>query len=176
MWNGTVYKWQFDLIKDTSYLGISMVSIASIDEKTDHDKMTTQYVQCMWNLLDCHGSIITVTAKWAQLCLKSPTSRLFTEPFIQTQIKENIKAPRYWDRWIPRTKGQLRGNIFHLMTSSWITCFDRISDSRKACMCRDHSECGISQCENCNVVSHWLSPYSEWSLMCGTLLCVTRRH
>ena len=24
------------------------------------------------------------------------------------------------DRWIPRTKGQLRGKYFHLMTSSWI--------------------------------------------------------
>ena len=23
-------------------------------------------------------------------------SRLFTQPFIQAQIKENIKAPRYW--------------------------------------------------------------------------------
>ena len=46
--------------------------------------------------------------------------------FIQTQIKENIKAPRHWplcgestgDRWIPRTNGQWRGNCFHLMTSS----------------------------------------------------------
>ena len=27
---------------------------------------------------------------------KSPASRLFTQPFIQTQIKENIKAPRHW--------------------------------------------------------------------------------
>ena len=26
----------------------------------------------------------------------------------------------HWDRWIPRTKGQLRGKCFHLMTSSWI--------------------------------------------------------
>ena len=25
------------------------------------------------------------------------------------------------DRWIPRTKGQLRGKCFHLMTSSWET-------------------------------------------------------
>ena len=25
------------------------------------------------------------------------------------------------DRWIPHTKGQLRGKCFHLMTSSWIT-------------------------------------------------------
>ena len=39
---------------------------------------------------------------------------IFTQPFIQTQIKENIKAPRHWplwgeftgDRGIPRTKGQ----------------------------------------------------------------------
>ena len=46
--------------------------------------------------------------------------------FFQTQMKENIKAPRHWplwgdfngDRWIPRTKGQLRGKCFHLMTSS----------------------------------------------------------
>ena len=40
--------------------------------------------------------------------------RLFSQPFIQTQVKGNIKAPRYWplcggfpgDRWIPRTYGQ----------------------------------------------------------------------
>ena len=25
----------------------------------------------------------------------------------------------HWDRWIPLTKGQLRGKCFHLMTSSW---------------------------------------------------------
>ena len=39
---------------------------------------------------------------------------LFTQPLIKAQIKENIKAVRYWplwgeltgDRWIPRTKGQ----------------------------------------------------------------------
>ena len=29
------------------------------------------------------------------------------------------------DRWIPRTKGQLRGKCFHLMTSSWFS--NRIS-------------------------------------------------
>ena len=39
---------------------------------------------------------------------------LFTQPVIQAQIKENIKAPRHWplcgeligERWIPRTNGQ----------------------------------------------------------------------
>ena len=55
---------------------------------------------------------ITVISEWARWSLKSPASRLFTEPFIQAQIKENIKVPRRWplwgeftgDRWIPRTK------------------------------------------------------------------------
>ena len=27
---------------------------------------------------------------------QTPVSRLFTQPFIQTQIKENAKAPRHW--------------------------------------------------------------------------------
>ena len=46
--------------------------------------------------------------------LKSLASRLFTQPFIQAQIKEIIKTLRHWplygeftgDRWIPRTKAQ----------------------------------------------------------------------
>ena len=36
---------------------------------------------------------ITVTSLWARYRLKSPASPLFTQPFIQTQIKENTKAP-----------------------------------------------------------------------------------
>ena len=43
--------------------------------------------------------------------LKSPASQLFAQPFIQAQIKENIKVLRHWplsgeftgDRLIPRT-------------------------------------------------------------------------
>ena len=41
-------------------------------------------------------SIITVTSWWARWRLRSPASRLFIQPFIQAQIKENIKAPRHW--------------------------------------------------------------------------------
>ena len=76
---------------------------------------------------------ITTTSYWARWRLKSPASRLFTQSFIRAQIKENIKAPRHWplcreftgDRWIPHTKGQLRGKCFHLMTSSWSACKQR---------------------------------------------------
>ena len=35
-------------------------------------------------------------ARWR---LKSPASPLFTQPFIQVQIKENTKAPRHWHLW-----------------------------------------------------------------------------
>ena len=40
--------------------------------------------------------------------IKSPASRLFTQPFIQTQIKENIKlhVTGLRDKWIPRTNDQ----------------------------------------------------------------------
>ena len=67
------------------------------------------------------------TSQWARWRLKAPASRLFTQTFIQAQIKENIKPPRHWplcgeftgDRWIPSTKGQWCWKCFHLMTSSW---------------------------------------------------------
>ena len=42
------------------------------------------------------GQNITVTSQWAQYRLKSPAPPLFTQPFSQTQFKENIKAPRHW--------------------------------------------------------------------------------
>ena len=75
-------------------------------------------------LINCatgvYHAVITMTSQWARWRPKSPASPLFTQPFIQTQIKRNIKASRHWtlcgeftgDRWIPRTNGQLRGKCF----------------------------------------------------------------
>ena len=40
--------------------------------------------------------IIKMTSWWTRWPLKSHASRLFTQPFIRSQINENIKAPRYW--------------------------------------------------------------------------------
>ena len=37
-----------------------------------------------------------MTSQWAQYRLKSLASRLFSQLFIEMQIKENIKAPRHW--------------------------------------------------------------------------------
>ena len=41
-------------------------------------------------------STIVFRASSSHSRLKSPASRLFTQSFIQTQMKENIKAPRHW--------------------------------------------------------------------------------
>ena len=49
---------------------------------------------------------ITVTSYWARWCLKSTASRLFTQPFGQAPIKENIKAPRHWPLWEKFTGGR----------------------------------------------------------------------
>ena len=62
---------------------------------------------------------ITMTLWCAWWRLKSPASPLFTQTFIQAQIKENVKAPRHWplcgeftgDRWIPRTKASNAENV-----------------------------------------------------------------
>ena len=37
-----------------------------------------------------------MTSYWVRWRLKSPASTLFTQPFTQAQIKENIKVPRHW--------------------------------------------------------------------------------
>ena len=68
-------------------------------------------------------TVMSESARWR---LKSPVLWVFTQPSIQAQIKENIKAPRHWPLWgeftgdrrISRTKDQRRGKCFHLMTSS----------------------------------------------------------
>ena len=52
-----------------------------------------------------------MTSWWVRWRLKSPASRLFTQLFIQAQIKENIKAPRHWPLWGKlRVTGLCEGN------------------------------------------------------------------
>ena len=77
---------------------------------------------CYNRQMDIHDSFIlckkmtcinTMTSWWAQWRLKSPASRLFTQPFIQgaDQRKYESSASLAGDRWIPRAKGPLRGNV-----------------------------------------------------------------
>ena len=66
--------------------------------------------EIMGNIGQYHYDDVIMSAIASQIT----SLMLFTQPLIQAQIKENIKAPRNWplwgeftgDRWIPRTKGQ----------------------------------------------------------------------
>ena len=76
---------------------------------------------------------------YSDVIMSVMASQLFTQPFVQAQIKENIKAPRHWPlwgeftghRWIPHTKGQWRGKCFHMMMSS---CYSVMNESCRTSM------------------------------------------
>ena len=54
---------------------------------------------------------ITVALQWAPWRLKSPASALFSQLFVQTQIKENIKTLHHWPlREIHRWSSQRASN------------------------------------------------------------------
>ena len=53
-------------------------------------KVLKSFLSFMFNIMSYS------TLQWPRLRLKSPAWRLFTQPFIQAQIKGNIKAPRHW--------------------------------------------------------------------------------
>ena len=78
---------------------------------------TARYRECA--VIRLHYGLCNFQAHFSDVILggwrlKVPVSRLFSQSFVQAQIKENTKAPRHWplrgeftgDRWIPLTKGQ----------------------------------------------------------------------
>ena len=81
----------------------------------------------LWLLATYQGIALLWRHNWrVGVSNYQPNDCLFNCLF-KAPIKENIKTPRQWplcreftvDRWIPRTKGQLREKCFHLMTPSW---------------------------------------------------------
>ena len=96
------------------------VVLSSVKSGDNHTERTISQDTSSLNL---HHSDNLMSAMASQIS----ASRFFTQPFVQAQIKNNIKAPPHWPlwgeytggRWNPLTKGQQRRKCFHLMTS-WI--------------------------------------------------------
>ena len=116
---------------------------------------------------------IKTTLQWrhnGRWRLKSPTSSVFTQPFIQAQIKEDIKAPCHWplcgeftgDRSIPCTKGQERGKWFHLMTSSWCAYFMWPKARETAVLGEEHATTGAC-CSRRSWSTHTILRYYKCS-------------
>ena len=105
---------------------------ATLNERSSYSNMTPYNITRPWNANHQTAqwfsmkntsplfTLISCALQW-RWRLKSPTSPLLTQLLFQTQIKENIKAPRHWhlcgeftgDRWIPRTlwKVSNTGNV-----------------------------------------------------------------
>ena len=58
---------------------------------------------------------ITVASWWALRRLQSPAFRLFTQTFVQVQIKENTKTPRHWPLWMSFTGYRAKGPVTRKM-------------------------------------------------------------
>ena len=54
---------------------------------------------------------VKMMSYWARWHLKSPASPLFAHPFVQAQIKENIKAPCHWPLGIPAQRASNVENV-----------------------------------------------------------------
>ena len=82
-------------------------------------------------LLEIKLTTTTITVTHNERDGVSNHSWLFTQPFVQAQIKENIKSPCHcslWgestgDRWIPLTKGQWRGKVGPIDVHTVLLCF-----------------------------------------------------
>ena len=75
------------------------------------------------------------------------------------------------DRWIPRTKGQLRGKCFHLMTSSWLTKFCDTTPCHKATIgCLTHWPLGKFEWNFRYLIFQIISVIDGWGISCELAL------
>ena len=106
--------------------------------------------ECHISLQWRHNGRDTLSNPW-------PPSRLFSQPFIQAQIIENIRAPRYWPL-CGEFPAQMTSNaqfFFHLMTSS--CCLDAVYHGRQTSVPADPGDAeGDAQIDD--VTEMWGNP------------------
>ena len=83
------------------------------------------YLNQCWFIINHYDDVIMTTIASQITSLTSVYSTVYSEAD-QRKHQSSASLAFVWgihrDRWIPRTKGQLRGKCFHLMTSSWRSC------------------------------------------------------
>ena len=71
----------------------------------------------------CHYDDVIMTTIASQITSLTVVYSTVYSDADQSKHQSSASLAFVWgihrDRWIPRTKGQLRGKCFHLMTSSW---------------------------------------------------------
>ena len=81
---------------------IKAVLTAVVKGLVSSSKLLISMPKATWNMIqNSSWKVNDISSRWrhngwARWRLKSPAWRLFTQPFIRAQIKENTKAPRHW--------------------------------------------------------------------------------
>ena len=76
------------------------------------------------------------------------------------------------DRWIPRTKGQLRGKCFHLMTSSWNIWFRTVQSGRTFAV---YSKAGAIWCNMIKCIELANINEAHLYMLCVTYICLEHK-
>ena len=144
-----------DFFLQTSNFCLTLYLTWSVDNLT-HNMILYQKVSTLavilklWSVCICDGIILQILGLNINICAAGPGHghqhysdvimsaiasqitdvSIVVQPFVQAQIKGNIKVLGHWplwgestgDRWIPFIKGQWRRKCFHLMTSHQCAC------------------------------------------------------
>ena len=88
-----------------------------------------RYVPKIWSVYDWHYDDVIMTTIASQITSLTVVYSIVYSDADERKHQSSTSLAFVWgihrDRWIPRTKGQLRGKCFHLMSSSWTDMFYR---------------------------------------------------
>ena len=110
----------WDYIAPSIYLhGIAGATSISVR----YSSVVTVEWMCRYEKLCVHYGDVRMGAIASQITSLAIVYSAFYSGVDQRKHQSSASLAFVWgihrDRWIPRTKGQLRGKCFHLMTSSW---------------------------------------------------------
>ena len=129
-WEGwDVIKNCLQFFKFDSYLNFLALLYKSYLSIYGYDLCMELHISNPWNLVQHYYDVIMNAIASQITSLMIVYSTVYSD-VDQSKHQSSASLAFVWgihrDRWIPRTKGQLRGKCFHLMTSSW-------NDSPKEC-------------------------------------------
>ena len=171
-----------DLRRHRTHYGVTVMARNRIKRSRHEDTFAIRFLSTANRWSNLYDKIL-IDSEWMiwflglgynlSICIR--LFRLFTQPFVQAQKTSKLCVTNLCERNSPVNpwhKGPETRKCFHVMTSSRYsgTPWRAYRVCHMGCFIlnhRDHSMYGLTQWEttlHCNAVSHWQSPYPEWSL------------
>ena len=118
-WRGALIFSFFLIQTETSWIFLWTHKRKFVENKFNLHDNASSYI----HLSGCHYNDFIMTTMASQITSRTVVYSTVYSDADQRKHQSSVSLAFVWgihrDRWIPRTKGQLRGKCFHLMTSSW---------------------------------------------------------